>query len=200
MSGGAQGRDWRMSAQSRDGVPYRIRPIEPEDAARELAFLKGLSSQSRYNRLMCAVSEPSPALIEKFVNVDYERSMAFVAVTGEGEAEQIVGVARYAADPDSPDCEFAITVADAWQSRGIGTTLARLLFFYAREHGMRRIYGRVLASNSHMLDLARWVGLRVDAHVDEDHTVLAWMDLQAQPPTPGDIHGKSNQENSRCGS
>lgn len=196
----APGQDWQMSSQSRDGAPYRIRPIRPDDAARERAFLKGLSSQSRYNRLMCAVSEPSPTLIAKFVNVDYERSMAFVAVIGEGDSEQIVGVARYAADPGSRDCEFAVTVADAWQSRGIGTTLARLLFFYAREHGMRRIYGRVLTGNSHMLDLARWVGLTIDAHINEDHTVLAWMDLQASPPTPGDIHGQGNQADSRCSS
>jgi acetyltransferase len=197
MSACAQGQPWPVSAHTRDGASYRIRPIRPEDAARELAFLKGLSAQSRYNRLFCAISEPSPTLISTLVHVDYERSMAFVAVTGTGESEEIVGVARYAADPGSRDCEFAVTVADAWQSRGIGTTLARLLFSYAREHGMQRIYGRVLANNARMLDLARWIGLTVEPHVDEDNTVLAWMDLQAQPPTPGETHGKSHQADSR---
>jgi hypothetical protein len=61
--------------------------------------------------------------------VDYHSSMAFVAADGEEEHERIMGVARYPADPNpnGRDCEFAVAVADAWQARGVGATLTRLL-------------------------------------------------------------------------
>jgi acetyltransferase len=187
---------WQFSARTRDGASYRIRPIRASDGALEKSFLQGLTPQSRYNRLMCAISEPSENLISSLVHVDYERSMAFVAVLGEDSEERIIGVARYAADPGSFDCEFAVTISDSWQSRGIGTTLMRLLFDYAREHGMRRIYGRILASNTHMLDLARWVGLTIDPRINDDNTVAAWFDLQA--PERENNHGKKREAHSGC--
>ncbi len=198
MIAAAQAERWSLSARSREGTAYRIRPIRASDAALETRFLRDLTPQSRYNRLMCAVSEPSDSLVASLIHVDYERSMAIVAVIGEGSEERIIGVARYAADQGSKDCEFAVTVADAWQSRGVGTTLMRLLFEYAREHGMRRIYGRVLASNTHMLDLARWVGLTIDPTISDDDTVAAWLDLGA--PEHGSTHGEQSEAHPRCNS
>src|SRR6266853_1075505 len=75
-----------------------------------------------------------------------------------------LGVARYARLADGATCEFAITVADAWQGRGIGRKLLALLADSARGHGMRRIVGDVLATNTPMLRLARSQGFRADWH------------------------------------
>lgn len=156
-----------MSATTRDGVPYRIRAIRPDDADRERAFICELSNESRHNRFMHALREPPAALIDRFVHVDRDRTMALVAVTGEGAEERIIGVARYAlTDEASRSCEFAITVADAWQGRGIGTTLARALFEYARAHGFRRIYGTTLATNTRLQELARYLGLSLRPAAD----------------------------------
>jgi len=165
-----RGQDWSRTAVTRDGVAYRIRPIRPDDAARELEFIRTLSDESRYRRLMHAVHEPSPELIDRFVNVDYSRSMAFVAVTGAGERERIIGVARYASDDSSGACEFAVAVADAWQSRGIGTMLTRLLFDYAKAAGLKRAYGTILADNARMIGLAHWLGM--ETHVAPDDAKL----------------------------
>jgi len=41
-------------------------------------------------------------------------------------------VARYARLADDVTCEFAITVADAWQGRGIGKKLLAMLVDAAR--------------------------------------------------------------------
>jgi len=163
-----------------DGVAYHIRPIRPDDAGRERAFINGLSPESRYQRFMHNLREPGDALIEKFVNVDYQRNMALVAVTGEGAAERIIGVARYAADNDDT-CEFAVAVADDWQCRGIGTTLVPLLFEHAARAGFRTIYGTILADNRRMIELSEWLGLTVDAPRTGDATVRAWRQLAATP-------------------
>ena len=81
-------------------MPYLIRPIRTEDAQREGDFIRGLSEESLYCRLMYALREPYPAFINRLVHVDYRRTMAFVAVAGTYH-EQFIGVARYAADPPS---------------------------------------------------------------------------------------------------
>jgi len=139
-----------------DGTAYEVRPIRPDDAAREREFIAGLSPASRYQRFQHDLREPDQQLIDRFVNVDQHRTMALVAVVKSLGRERIVGVARYAADNDE-ECEFAVVVADEWQGRGVGTTLIPLLFEHAASEGFKVIYGMVLAGDS----LARaWRRLR----------------------------------------
>jgi acetyltransferase len=164
---------WPRSARMAGGVDYRIRPIRPDDADRERAFILSLSATSRFQRLMYTLREPSAEFVTRLVTVDQHRDMALVAVLGDGADEKIIGVARYAADEDGNDCEFAVAVADQWQCRGIGTTLTKLLFEYAAHEGFRSIYGTVLADNQRMLELAEWLGLTVEPQAQGQNTVRA---------------------------
>jgi GNAT superfamily N-acetyltransferase len=160
-------------ARTADGVEYRTRPISTADAERERDFIRRLSPESRHSRFMHAMSEPSAELVQRLVDVDGRRAQALVAVVGEGEAEQIIGVARYCADDTGPDCEFAVAVSDEWQCRGIGTTLTQRLFEAARQAGFRSVYGTMLGDNARMLDLAEHLGLKVDPADDKQPTVRA---------------------------
>jgi acetyltransferase len=160
-------------ARTSDGVEYRIRPITPDDAAREHEFILGLSPASRHARFMHAMREPSPELIRQLVDVDGTRNQALVAVIGDGAAERIIGVARYAADAAGEDCEFAVAVADDWQCRGIGTTLVERLFAAARRAGFAAIYGTMLPDNARMLELAEHLGLTVEPWDGTSPTVRA---------------------------
>ena len=169
--------DLSRTAHSAERVPYLIRPICADDADRERKFICGLSEASRYSRLMYAVREPSAEFIDQMVHVDYQRSMAFVAVIGDGQAQRIIGVARYATAPGSSECEFAIAIADEWQSRGVATAIARHLFDYAREHGIQHLDARILATNSRMLELADGLGFRTETNPDEFNIVNARLDL-----------------------
>ena len=149
---------WHREVVARDGLVYAIRPIHRDDGERERAFILNLSSESRYSRLLHAVRDPPPDMIDRFVNVDYQRQMAFVATVGAPAAEHFIGVARYACDEQ--DCEFAVVVADEWQDHGVATSLLQLLFEYARAQGVRRVHCYTLAQNYRMLALARDLGLR----------------------------------------
>jgi acetyltransferase len=162
---------WPRAARTPGGLDYRIRPIRKDDAARERAFILGLSPASRFQRLMYTLREPSDDFIAHLVDVDQHRNMALVATTGDGDAEHFIGVARYAADESGRDCEFAVAVSDDWQCRGIGSTLTQFLFDYAREKGFRTIFGTVLADNRRMIELAEWLGLTVEAQVPGQPTV-----------------------------
>src|SRR3569833_3169223 len=163
--------EWERTASTRDGNSFRVRPIRPDDADRETRFISRLSAESRYRRMMNAMKELPPALLQQFVHVDYEHDMAFVALTGEPPNEEIIGVARYGQDRAGPGCEFAVVVADAWQARGVGATLMGLLFEYAHAHGVHTLHGEILADNAQMIDLAHWLGMKTKQCAEDQHLV-----------------------------
>lgn len=78
----------------------------------------------------------------------------------------MAGVVRYATNPDGESCEFAITVADAWQGRGLGFLLMKRLIEAARAAGYRRMTGSVLSANAGMLQLARDLGFSLKRNAE----------------------------------
>jgi acetyltransferase len=138
----------------RDGRLVRVRPIRPEDAARELRFFNRLSDKSRFQRFMQYVRELSPRMLARFTQLDYDRELALVALW-EGE---FVAVGRYAPNADGMTAEFALAVADDWQGKGLGHKLLEKLCDAARAAGYRALYGQILDANRDMLALARHLG------------------------------------------
>lgn len=152
-----------------DGREILLRPIRPEDAEIERAFVRGLSEESRYLRFMRAIQELTPEMVVRFTQIDYDREMAFVAIHEKGEQQEEVGVARYSVEPDGESAEFAIVVADAWHGLGVGTLLMEALIESARQRGVRELIGEVLPRNHSMLALADRLGFsRQMLKSDED--------------------------------
>lgn len=141
-----------------DGTGIIVRPIRPEDDVMERAFIRSLSNDSRYNRLLGA-RKLTPDEVRQLTRIDYDREMAFVAVTADSGRQQLLGVARYVRDADR-GAEFAIVVADAWQRKGIGSMLLDRLLRHAHTAGIARLYGITLATNDAMQNLARKLGFR----------------------------------------
>ena len=141
-----------------DGTPIAIRPIEKTDKKIELDFLNGLSSTTRYQRLL-STRNLLPGELRRLTEIDYEREMALIATiaTDDGAAEQEIGVARYVRD-DGDGAELAIVIADRWQRRGLGALLLTHLIAAARDAGVRKLTGLTLATNPAMLQLAKRLG------------------------------------------
>ncbi len=145
-----------------DGTDLIIRPIQPEDAEMEQAFVRGLSDQTKYFRFMQAIKELSPEMLVRFTQIDYDREMALIGVMQENGQDQQVGVARYMTRPGGDSCEFAIVVADRVRSRGIGSRLMSSLMRNARARGLRLMEGEVLTANTRMLALVKSLGFRIE--------------------------------------
>ena len=62
----------------RDGAPISIRPIRPDDMGIELAFLRGLSRETRYQRLLSS-RDLLPGELRRLTQIDYLR----IAGTGD---------------------------------------------------------------------------------------------------------------------
>jgi acetyltransferase len=153
--------------QLNDGTDIVIRPIRPEDAEMEDRFVRELSAESRYFRFMNQLQELSQEMLVRFTQIDYHNEMALVAVaTVDGKDEQI-GVARYTTNLDKTSCEFALTVSDDWQHRGIGHILMKDLMDVARHRDLSQMEGQVLSDNKKMLDLVRTLGFSAKNDPDD---------------------------------
>lgn len=144
--------------QLADGTDIIIRPIRPEDAEIEQAFVRNLSKESRYMRFMQAVRELTPDMLVRLTQIDYDREIAFLALSRQAGKDTEIGVARYAINPDKSSCEFALVIGDDWQNRGLGGLMMELLISTARAKGLRTIEGEVLAHNTSMLKLMQRLG------------------------------------------
>src|SRR5258706_5219011 len=136
------------------GHSITVRPIRPEDIDLEIDFAHKLSKETRYNRFLGGGVRLTPELLEKFTRIDFSRDMALIASATIEGAETAIGVTRYARLADDVTCEFAITVADAWQGCGIGRKLPAMLVDAAPGHRIRRILGDLLGTNTPMFRLA----------------------------------------------
>jgi acetyltransferase len=168
----------------RDGTPIVIRPIRPDDAQREQAFVRELSEQSRYMRFMTTINQLPPKKLAFFTDVDYQRHLALLATIVRDGQEVQIGVARYVADKTPGECEFAVVVADAWQAKGVASRLMRALIEAARDNGYTLIEGLVFATNQKMLELSRGLGFEVQAIPGEGETVRVVRQLSAPLPAP----------------
>ena len=152
-----------------DGTDVTLRPIRPEDAEIEQDFVENLSAESKYFRFMQSMDKLTPMMLARFTQIDYDREMALVAVIKEHTAEaRILGVARYVSNPDKQSCEFALTVADEWQKKGIGRQLMHRLMAVARDRGIEIMEGEVLSNNSKMLRLCERLGFHASRSEDPD--------------------------------
>jgi acetyltransferase len=154
-----------------DGERLTLRHIAPTDAAREQAFVHGLSPESSYLRFHGTIKDLSKKDLEKFTNPDSRNAVALIVLCSGETSEEEIGVARYVIDPDGANCEFAIVVADTWQKRGIGTRLMNALITHLQASGVKRISGSVLKRNSAMLKFVKQLGF-TETNVPDDPSIL----------------------------
>jgi acetyltransferase len=159
------------------GTTLHVRPIRPEDAELERAFVHGLSEQSRYFRFFYQLHELTPTMVARFTQIDYDREMALVAVDESGAARSIVGVARYILIADLDSAEFAVVIADAWQGRGVARVLMTRLVDCARDRGLKRLEGAVLRANSRMLKFMASIGATTRTDPAEPDQVIVTIRL-----------------------
>jgi acetyltransferase len=148
------------------GQAISIRPMRPEDLDIETEFVQSWSAETRYNRLFSAGSFTSPERLKTITRIDYARDMALIATVMLEDREVQIGVARYVLREDAKTCEFALSVADAWQHRGIGRALMLNLIDAAAAAGIETMVGDILTTNTPMLHFMRALGFAVEPSPD----------------------------------
>lgn len=134
----------------RDGRSIEIRSIRPADKDELLSAVKRASTLSLYRRFFGVKRNFTSEETAFFVNVDFVKHVALVAVATNSGASGIVGGGRYVVIGPGR-AELAFTVVDEYQGLGIGSALLRHLATIAFAAGLRELVAEVLPDNKPML-------------------------------------------------
>jgi acetyltransferase len=170
---------WRKQActfRTPRGERITVRPTERQDASLLQAYMRGLSTETRHNRFLAAVGELSPARLEQVVSKDRPGEVALLAFA-DAEEMQVIAEAALVKTPEGHRCEIAVSVADAWQGKGVGTLLLRHLECKARTLYARFLFGDVLRTNAAMKSLARKEGFSILTPLTDPRLIEVGKDL-----------------------
>jgi GNAT superfamily N-acetyltransferase len=162
----------------RNGRRVEIRALKPEDRAGLLEAVANMSPEARYRRFFAPKRSFTEKEIEYYLNVDFVRHVALVAVL-DGT---IVGGGRYIVS-EPGRAEVAFSVDDARQGQGIGSALMRHLVVIARQAGLSALIAEVLPDNASMLKVFERSGLAMTVRREEGvvHVTLGLSRSDAGP-------------------
>jgi acyl-CoA hydrolase/GNAT superfamily N-acetyltransferase len=172
----------------KNDVKIMIRPARAGDAGALQTLFHRLSPDDVYTRFFRHVRSLAYCELQTLCNVNHETEVAFLAVTGPRENEEVVGSACYFLNPTTNLAEVAFMVSPEWQGAGLGTALQARLLEYAMSRGVRGFVADILPGNSSMLRLiARAPGVVMTSR-DEDavHVTVVF-------PADGQVEASSHQ-------
>jgi GNAT superfamily N-acetyltransferase len=170
----------------RDGRQMTIRALQPEDKAEYLAAVGRLGSQSLHRRFFTVKRHFTEADRSFFLDIDFIKHVALVAVLEESGKPMIAGGARFVvAEPKQAEVAFA--VVDQYQGLGIGSALMRHIVRIAREVGLHALVAQVLSSNTAMLQVFKRAGLRLSTKCEADTTYVTLYLLPVSVPSEAPI-------------
>lgn len=167
-----------------EGNTVYVRAIRPDDNDRLRAFHRQLSPDSIMFRFFHFLPELSAEDATHFTHLDYVNRMALVATTGEGAAEEIIGVVRYDHIREAT-AEVAFVIVDRWQGHGIGTALLHRLASYARTKGFKTFVAVTMGNNARMIEVLRNSGFPWRAEYSEG-TLEVYLDITNDPSPIGE--------------
>ena len=144
----------------RGGERVLIRRLQPEDMALYPDLLREVSVEDLRLRFFADVAELSAEERDKLSHLDYRHEMAFIAL--DEDIGRMLGLVRLKDELDEQTAEFAILVRSRLKGHGVGWLLMQRVIDYAKEKGLRRVYGDVLAENAAMLQMCAELGFRTE--------------------------------------
>ncbi len=159
----------------RGGERVLIRRVRPEDMALYPDFLADVSPEDLRLRFFARIAELSAAEVDKLAHLDYGHETAFIAL--DEDTGRMLGLVRLKDELDEETAEFAILVRSRLKGHGLGWMLMRRVIDYAKEKGLRRVYGDVLVENTTMLQMCAELRFHVVEDVGSDMRRVA-LDLE----------------------
>ncbi len=172
--------EWERKHALKDGSEILVRPIRPDDERFYNRFMELLTPEDVRLRLFLPVREFSHSFLARMTQIDYAREMAFIALRPLADgSEEMLGVARFFADPDYEKGEYAAIVRSDFQGQGLGWALMLQLIRYAKSEGLKVLHGSVLRENTHMLQMCRELGFDVERDPDDASVMKVTLDLDS---------------------
>ena len=158
-------KDWERSGKLLDGRTVFMRPVKPEDESLFLEFLHHVTPEDLRLRFFAHIKEFSHTFIARLTQIDYARSMCFIAL--DPQTGSMMGVVRLHSDARYLIGEFAILVRSDHKGCGLGWLLMQMIVDYATAEGIHTITGTVLRENTTMLAMCQEFGFSITSVQDE---------------------------------
>jgi GNAT superfamily N-acetyltransferase len=164
------------------GERITIGVVRPQDAGALQAYFRELSGESRYRRFLGALAELNAKQLARITEMNGPDEVALLAFAETGNTPCLVGEAVLVRVAGSARREFALSVTDAWQRKGVGAALLADLECRARMRGARYLYGDVLRTNTPMKNLARKAGFALRSPLTDARLIEISKDLAVTAP------------------
>jgi GNAT superfamily N-acetyltransferase len=159
---------FRARAVLRDGTAVCLRAIRPDDKERLRTGFEQLSPRSVYRRFFHPVTALTDEDLRHLTEIDFRDHVSLALTVEEVAGEKLIAVGRFVrAAPAGDRAEIAVTVADEYQGRSVGTLLLRHLIRLARAGGVRELVALVLDENREMLEVLRNLDLPAQRTIED---------------------------------
>lgn len=152
----------------KNGREVQIRPARAGDVNGLKHIFHKMSKQDVYKRFFRQVNQLSFREMQALCSVNFDSDVAFVAVVGEREAEEVIGTGCYFLNPTTNIGEVAYMIVSEWQGTGLGSALQKRLMEFAKKRGVLGFAAHILRENYQMIELAKRMGSGVSMHMEED--------------------------------
>jgi len=169
-----------------DGQRVYLRLARPSDKEMVLDGFERLSPDSRYARFMAPKSKLTDAELRYLTEVDGIDHFAIGAIRRHlVSKDEGVGIARFVRLHDQPDtAEPAVTVADDYQGKGLGSILLQRLIEAAWERDIRWFVTELLAENTASRRMIEALSPEVKFRQSGDGAIIATMPVPEPDQTP----------------
>ena len=149
----------------RDGAPILIRRLVAEDAALYRNFLSEVTAEDLRLRFFASMREVNHELLDKLINYDPARAVAFIAV--DERNRKMLGVVRLHDDTSGESAEFAILVRSPLKDHGVVWLLMKRMIEYSKQKRLKTVRGQVLSENAAMLTMCAELGFHIADDPDD---------------------------------
>lgn len=142
----------------RDGSTALIRLVTPEDEAVVRAFFHGLSAESKRHRFFSAGEPRDEELAALCANTAPRAQRTLGVFRLSGKTPRAIAIASYFAK-DARSAEVAFAVDDAFQGKGLGSSLLERLVQLGAQQGFTTFWAMTHTDNRLMLEVFHRSGL-----------------------------------------
>ena len=150
--------DRSLTTRLASGEPVLLRPVGQQDANRLREGIAAMSDRSRYLRFFTGARTIPDAIMNRLVDVDGQRHIAWGAIDLASADLPAIGVVRAIRKGDSPEADLALGVLDAFHSKGLARLLLAAVVFDCRAQGIDWLEADTLAENAAARRLFRAIG------------------------------------------
>jgi acetyltransferase len=157
--------EWSARLVTRTGLQLHVRPVRPEDEALLMEFFTHVTSEDLRFRFLTGLRIVDRERIVAMTQVDYRRSITFLAFAEDDETP--IAAATLVADADRTRAELALATRSDMKRQGVSWTLLQHVLRYAEAERIGSVEAIESADHEDALRMERELGFTVSTDPDD---------------------------------